>query len=397
MDAVKLRAWWWSRQGLDGRWAGQAPAEALAGAGWMRSVAGSGPYLGLMARCGVTRAEVDAAVARAEIHELPSARGCTYILPAADYALGLRVGEAFADLAMKVARKLGVTDAEVDRLGMKVMAALGKGPLEPDEIKAVVGDAVRNLGEEGKKKGVTTTLPLALGRLQACGEIRRIPVNGRLDQQRYKYAVWRPNPLDGYRLSEAEAQAELARRYFEWTGAASLAEFQWFSGLGVKVSKEAVAGLGLVALEDGSEFLATPAAREELASFRVPKSPQYSLISSLDGLLLLRRNLKSLLSEEDLEQQVAGEKGVGTVGGLMELPNNAIVDRGRVVGLWEYDPASESIAWTSFVKADGGMKAAVRTTELAIREQLGDARSFSLDSPKSRAPRIAALRAMATA
>jgi hypothetical protein len=30
-----------------------------------------------------------------------------------------------------------------------------------------------------------------------------------------------------------------------------------------------------------------------------------------------------------------------------------------------------------------------------IREQLGDARSFSLDSPKSRTPRIEALRKMA--
>jgi hypothetical protein len=144
-------------------------------------------------------------------------------------------------------------------------------------------------------------------------------------------------------------------------------------------------------------LLATAAAREELASFRVPKSPQYALVSSLDGLLLLRRNLQSLLSAEDSGQQVAGEKGVKAVGGLMELPNNAIVDRGRVVGLWEYDPASESIAWSSFVKADSAMKAAVMATELAIREQLGDARSFSLDSPKSRAPRIAALRAMATA
>ncbi len=29
-----------------------------------------------------------------------------------------------------------------------------------------------------------------------------------------------------------------------------------------------------------------------------------------------------------------------------------------------------------------------------VREELGDARSFSLDSPKSRAPRIAGLRMM---
>jgi len=32
-----------------------------------------------------------------------------------------------------------------------------------------------------------------------------------------------------------------------------------------------------------------------------------------------------------------------------------------------------------------------------VRDELGDARSFSLDSPKSREPRIAALRAAAGA
>ncbi|HME08614.1 MAG TPA: hypothetical protein VKG25_16275, partial [Bryobacteraceae bacterium] len=56
------------------------------------------------------------------------------------------------------------------------------------------------------------------------------------------------------------------------------------------------------------------------------------------------------------------------------------------------EPDSGAIAWTSFVKADGALKQAVARTESYIREQLGDARSFSLDSPKSRAPRIAALR-----
>lgn len=48
-------------------------------------------------------------------------------------------------------------------------------------------NTARNLGEAGKKKGVITTLPVALGILQAHGEIRRVPVNGRLDQQRYGY------------------------------------------------------------------------------------------------------------------------------------------------------------------------------------------------------------------
>lgn len=396
MNPIKLRAWWSYRQALDGRLQNSTPPEVLSSTGWMRSVGGSGPYLGLHARCGASREAVDAALARADIHELPSARGCTYVLPASDFALGLKAAHPFADSPMKVARKLGVTDAEVDKLGAKIVAALSKGSLEPDAIKEAVGGAVRNLGEAGKKKGVTTTLPLALGRLQAAGEIRRIPTNGRLDQQRYRYARWQPNPLAKFRLSEGEVCTELAKRFFQWTGAATLTEFQTFAGLGVKASADAVAPLGLVPIENGSPLLATPQQREEFNQFQVPKAANYTLTSCLDGLLLFRRDIKSLLAPEDLDQKFAGEDGCVTGTGLMDLPNNAILDRGRIVGIWEYDPDRASIVWTSFVKPNSALKAAVAQTEVFVRDQLGDARSFSLDSPKSRGPRLEALRSLAT-
>ncbi|MFI6849022.1 hypothetical protein OG535_21450 [Kitasatospora sp. NBC_00085] len=43
-----------------------------------------------------------------------------------------------------------------------------------------------------------------------------------------------------------------------------------------------------------------------------------------------------------------------------------------------------------------GPGTAVARTEAFVRDQLGDARGFSLDSPTSRAPKIAALRAAAS-
>jgi hypothetical protein len=149
------------------------------------------PYLTLFARAGTMREAADAAVAKLEIHELPSIRGCTYVLPAKDCALGLRAGESFTANDMKVAYKLGVTDKEVDKLCGAVLNALGKGPLEPEEIREATGSASQNLGGEGKKKGLSTTLPLALGKLQAKREIRRVSMNGRLDQHRYRYTLWR--------------------------------------------------------------------------------------------------------------------------------------------------------------------------------------------------------------
>ena len=74
------------------------------------------------------------------------------------------------------------------------------------------------------------------------------------------------------------------------------------------------------------------------------------------------------------------------------MPSHAIFDRGRLVGLWEYDTTAESIAWTAFVAKNRDLEKAAERTEHYVRTQLGDARSFSLDSPKSRAQRIEALR-----
>ena len=195
MELEQIRAWWHHRQGLDGSYRTAGAAQVLERSGWARSVGGVGPYVSLFARAGVRRAEADRAAAALEIYELPAARGCTYVVPASEFALALKVGQPFNEAPMRVAASLGVTAKEVDKLSAAVVAALSKGSMSPEEIRDATGGAARSLGEAGKKKGVTTTLPLALGRLQCLGEIRPVPTDGRLDQQRYKYARWRPNPL----------------------------------------------------------------------------------------------------------------------------------------------------------------------------------------------------------
>jgi len=384
MDQAKLRAWWSHRQGLDGSLSGKSAAEVLERSGWARSVGGVGPYLTIHARSGMSREAVEQSLEKLHIHELPAARGCTYVLPASDFALGLKVGEEFGKAEMKVAYKLGVTDKEVDKLCDAVLKALEKGPLEPTQVREATGNASRSLGEEGKKKGITTTLPLALGRLQATGHIRRIPTDGRLDQQRYRYALWRPSPLDKFKLSLEEAYTELARCYFRWIGPATVGYFQTFAGLGVKVSKAAVEPLQLVALENGSDLLMFPEDKEKFAAFKVPAKPQYALVSCLDAIALLRDSTQSLIDEEDSKLQ----KAVG----LTEIPNHAIMDRGKLIGLWEFDPDTQKIVSSTFGVKDKALDAAIAVTEQYVRDQLGDARSFSLDSPAKRAPRIAALR-----
>lgn len=228
----KLRAWWAHQQGLDATMAGTPVAEVLSRTGWARSVGGSAPYLTLFARAGLSRDVVDAAVAAQEVSELPSARGCTYLLPSADFAVGLTVGAGAPEAELTAAVKhLDVTRGEIEKLGEAVLAALGTTaqPLDPAAIKREVGDAVRSLGEAGKKRGISTTLPLTLGLLQSRGEIRKVPVHGRLDEQRFGYVAWTPSPV-GMPLDPDVARTELARRYFRWAGPATLKHFRWCPG-----------------------------------------------------------------------------------------------------------------------------------------------------------------------
>lgn len=393
MDEAMIRAWWAQRQGLDGSLLGLSAAAVLERTGWARSVGGVGPYLTLFARAGLGRTAIDAAVADLAIHELPSARGCTYVVPAADYALALQVGQGFGDAAqVAVAKKhCGVTDAELDNLGTAVVDALAVGPLDPRALRETLGDRVRNLGAEGKKRGVTTTLPLALGTLQAEGVIRRIPVGGRLDQQRYRYARWERNPRATSR-SDEEAHSALAQRFFRWIGPATVGHFQWFSGLGVKAARAAIAPLGLVLIAPDDDRLIFPDDREALLSFVAPTEPHYSLVSAADGISLLRRDARSLLDPADAAHPIFGD-GQRSVG-LTDLPHHAILDRGRLIGLWEYDTTRQQIVWATFDPPTAALRDAVARTAAFVRDDLGDARSFSLDSPETRGPRIAAIEKM---
>jgi hypothetical protein len=392
MDAATLRAWWAHRQGLDGSLEGAAPAAVLERSGWARSVGGVGPYLTLFARAGTSRAAADAAVAALEIHELPAARGCTYVVPASEFGLALAVGEGPGE--MRTAEKLGVTGKEIDRLCAAIEKAVAREALSPDELREAVGKAARSLGPEGTKKGLSTTLPVGLGRLQTEGRIRRVPVNGRLDQQRFRYVRWDPSPRARLGLSRDQALVELARRYFRWIGPATLAEFQWFSGLGVKAARAAVAPLGLVPLEADDELgrLMHADDVEELRRFARPKQPRYALVAAIDALILHRRDLRGLLDAGDSRRTAVEEKARVAVGGLTDLPSHGIFDRGRLVGLWEYDPDAARIVWATFGVKDRALTAAVERTEAFVRDELGDARGFSLDSPKSRVPRIEGLR-----
>lgn len=399
-----IRAHWAQRQGLDGSLAGASAHDVLVATGWMRSVGGAGPYLGLHARAGLSREAIDAAVLSGEICELPSARGCTYVVPRADYPVALAAGQGKADEAqIQTAKKFcGVTDAEIDALCTAILDQLGGSSLDPKDLKERLGGVVRHLGDVGKKKGLTTTLPLGLGRLQSHGEIRRIPTNGRLDHQRYLYARWTPNPLAGRTFTPDALGVELARRFFRWIGPATTDQLAWWAGMTKKAAKAAVAEVGVVSFEDGSPQWLFPDDRDRLRSLAVPDAPSVRFVGSLDNLAHLRREVGPLVDPADEGEGVAGggfgpgagRTPVERVSTVLDLPHHAIVDRGRLIGLWDYDPGARRVVHRLFGNPD--VDAALADVSRFVTDDLGDARSFSLDSPESRGERLAALRTRGT-
>lgn len=382
-----LRAWAWHKQGLDGSLAGATSEEVLARAGWARSVGGANPYLTLFARAGIRRDQVDQDVLDLKIHELPTARGCAYVLGREDFAWALSLGRN-AEEAFRVLARLGVDRGEITLLEEQILHVLSEaeGPMDPKQLRDELGESVRSLGEEGRKKGASTTLPTALGLLQADGRIRRVPVNGRLDQQRYTYTPW---GLPRSTLGPEDARAELIRRYLGWTGGATLGQSQWFSGFTVAQSKAALAATGAVEVPtlSGGPLWMLPDDVDRLSRFTAPEKEQIQLLAGTDSLVLQRRNSADLFAEADKGRKVLNS----TLALQADLPDHPILDRGRIIGLWQYDPGKARIAHWLFDGPTPAVARRIAEVEAWIQEDLGDFRSYSLDSPASRQERVDAL------
>jgi hypothetical protein len=201
-------------------------------------------------------------------------------------------------------------------------------------------------GDEGRKRGQITTRPLALGLLQAQGRIRRVPVNGRLDQQRFGYLPWSPSPLAQGGPDPDTARTELAKRYFAWAAPASLSHFRWFSGLTAAAAKKAVEPLGLLPVGE-TGLLLPPDPADAFEEFTVPREATYALVAGIDGIHLLHREPGRLLDPSDAGRHSPGGKAGRTLADEADPPCPVIVDRGRITGRWEYDPDAGGIAWSA--------------------------------------------------
>ncbi len=101
-------------------------------------------------------------------------------------------------------------------------------------------------------------------------------------------------------------------------------------------SKAATAPLNLVPLDPDEPYFMLPEDQELYSSFEMSKHPQYKLVSSLDAIMLLKRDLGTLIAPSDQDHPVYTEKGdTQAAGSFSDAPFNAILYRGRLIGFWE--------------------------------------------------------------
>ncbi len=389
----QVRALWLARQGLAG-----PPAPDLAAvvrdAGWLASAGGQCAYLALRARRpDLDRAAVDRAVfLDRALLELPGPRGVAMLVPAGDAALALRATRASDDARFaRVKQAEGLRDADLERLAAAVRAALAGGALGPDELRAALPPGlVQSLGDAGKKLGDATTLPIVLRRLQVAGEVQRTSATGRLDAGRYAYARCEPNPLAGA-APDGDLAAALGARFFAWAGPATLQDFAFWAGLSRSAAKAAMATLPLVRVEVSllpSELWVLADDAPALAQDEL-RLAQVALLPFRDNYVAFRRDPGALVDP-------AFFGGAALLGDEGALHHHVVLSRGRVAGVWEYDPAEGRIVWGARAKLAAAERKAiaaeVEATGAFVRDELGDARFYALDNEKNRARRLAAVR-----
>src|SRR5262249_1820407 len=117
---------------------------------------------------------------------------------------------------------------------------------------------IRSLGDAGKKVGISTTLALALRRLEAEGSVRRVAVNRRLDAKRYEYVAAEPPPGKPP-ADERERLRQLAGRFCAWAARASLRHLAWWAGVSQREARDALpAGLVPARIEGWADEALVP-------------------------------------------------------------------------------------------------------------------------------------------
>jgi hypothetical protein len=365
----------------------------------VRTLAGADVYIAARARRpGMTRAELDGAVARGELRVVPAVRGCIYLVPGRAVAdLMALNAEAWRGDTARDLGKIGKSMRDVDAIVPAVLAAIGGGALTTDAIRRAV--TVPSFGDAGKKVGLSSPLPLALRLLELDGRIERTLEGGRLDSDRY---LWRAaTPARTPARDRAARVASVVDAFLGYAGPATLAQLAAWSGLAQRDLAQPLADLGAEAVTIDGVGEAWLRRGDRAALDGAPAPRGIALLAFEDNYLVNHGGLAAVSDPRHAAHELEARGGTSgrTVGESKHVLSRTIVIDGLVAGLWEVDPRTRGAVWHAFDPPSKQLAARLDelTAELArfLLDELGHARSFSLDTMddvQARADRIARLR-----
>ncbi len=307
-----------------------SPAEVVAALGAIQAQ----DYLGSLWAVGLrtphaTEAEVEQAIAERVILRSWPMRGTLHFVAPADlcWMLALFSPRLIAGSAGRN-RQLELDDDVFRRSRKALVAALQGGQsLTREEVYSTLE---RSKISPAGQRGYHILWRLAQEGLLCCGARRgKQPTFALLDE-------WSPPPTKT--LDREESLAELARRYFQSHGPATLADFTWWSGLKIT---EARAALDSVAGELQGEEIAEVKwwMSSTQPSTKIPHSIR--LLPGFDEFILGYTDRGISLEPQYVQAVIPGTNGMFLA---------TIVNDGRVVGTWkrEIQKRSVSISATFF-------------------------------------------------
>jgi hypothetical protein len=408
---ARARAHWHARTGLATPLSGD-PDEVIARTGWVRTLGGADVYLAVRARVpGLSRRALDGLVEQSRLRVIPAVRGCIYLVPAAHVPLALRVAEeAWRPRAEKEVVKAGATWKEVEEVARAVASVLTKGPANTDGIrKGLPPGAVRSLGEKGKKIGMSSVMPTALRDLEFRGLVERTLEGGKLDTERY---VWRSASADeGWSAVHVPDDAvgrwaELARIFLGYAGPARIEDFAGWTALPLRDARAGFekAGVARIAVEGFSdEAYVLP---EDVAELARPAEPsqRVALLSFEDNFLIAHGGPRWVVDAGHwwTPIRVWGGKGLepGTLGKAAHIQTRTLTVGDQLAGIWEMDPDAGDVLWAPFATVPRDAREQIERlaseTAAFLRDEIGHAHSFSLDTDAEVRDRAAEVARMAS-
>jgi len=393
---------WLQAQALEGIAA--SALQVLRMSGWIPSAGSAGPYLSFRVRMpGGSRVELDDEIFEGdEIREVPAVRDCFMLVPRDEVWLALACARrAEGPRLERLARCCGVGEQEVSELAASIASILQRGPQTSESLRhAVPSRQVRSLGNAGKRLGDTSTFSVALRRLLIRGDASRIRSGRRLEGREFEYR-WEGAGRKKPEVTAEELNMELARRFFRWSGPATVKEFAWWAGITQREGSAAAAGAGLTRIELPGWTQSAWIHREvlDIRDASTDRNGKAILLPFRDNYVYHRRGMKSLVRPMAGNALVSGwNQKASKVAELDSLHNHAILSGGEIVGIWDFDRAQGTIVWALLFKGDRRLRAEVAAvvgeTEAFVREQLSDLDFYSMDNAANRSRRLAEIRAL---